>query len=226
MIPTCGRTLCQVLKGTCYNWGTRGNVLSCPTPGRLNALTIPKFWQPKSKWPKKRRKTRTNTVKWYEWVECYHIAWGNYTLRNMCLWNSHKKFTAVLNHLGVDFSTNQKPGKSFCVGQPEEGKLHSRAILPIYIFGTGNLYKGISLFTLLIQQRNAFLPGNVFWLILPFFRIPIAWVVTTPGEVALYRTLVQTHSWSQPTWLHCNCCCSSSSPHSPVTLPRVNFLCL
>ena len=62
----------------------------------------------------------------------------------MCLWNSHIKFTAVLNPLGVDFSTNQKPGKSFCVRQLDEGKLHSRAILPIYIFRTGNLFKGIS----------------------------------------------------------------------------------
>ena len=54
------------------------------------------------------------------------------------------------------------------------------------------------------------------------FRLHEYWVVTPPGEVALYRTLVQTHSWSQPTWLHCNCYSSSSSPPSPVTFAWVS----
>ena len=166
-----------------------------------------------------------------EWIEWYHIEWGNYTLRNICLWNSHIKFTAVLNPLGVDFSTNQRPGKSFCVGQPEEGKLHSRAILPIYIFRTGNLFKGnISFLHYWFNKAMHFFQANAMffgWFSHFFeFRLHEYWVVTPPGEVALYRTLVQTHSWSQPTWLHCNCYCSSSSPPSPVTLPRVNFFCL
>ena len=54
------------------------------------------------------------------------------------------------------------------------------------------------------------------------FRLHEYWVVTPPGEVALYRTLVQTHSWSQPTWLHCNCYSSSSFPPSPVAFAWVS----
>ena len=104
-----------------------------------------------------------------EWIECYHIEWGNYTLRNMCLWNSNIKFTAVLNHLGVDLLTNQRPGKSFCVGQPEEGKLHSRAILPIYIFRTGNLFKGISPSYITDPTKECISSGQCFLVDSPIF---------------------------------------------------------
>ena len=87
----------------------------------------------------------------------------------MCLWNSHIKFTVVLNPLGVDLSTNQRPRKSICVGQPEEGKLHSRAILPIYIFGTGNLYKGISPFYITDPTKECISSGQCFLVDSPIF---------------------------------------------------------
>ena len=146
-----------------------------------------------------------------EWIECYHIEWGNYTLRNILWVLTSRPTRGPESHF---VSANRKRGN--CTVGP----------FFLFTFSAPAIFsKEYLLHTLLIQQRNAFLPGNVFWLILPFFRIPIAWVVTTPGEVALYRTLVQTHSWSQPTWLHCNCYSSSSSPPSHVTLPLVSFIC-